>query len=109
MVSLESSRLFAHLPAPELKKLQEVTRELQFASGQQRFKEGDPGDGMYVVKTGEVQISAVMSHGERHVFSRVLPGDVFGEMAVLDNQPRSATASAEGDTTVYFVPREQLV
>jgi signal transduction histidine kinase len=109
MVSLESSRLFGHLPTPELKKLQEVTQELKFASGQQIFKEGDPGDGMYVLKTGEVQISAVMSHGERHVFSRVLPGDVFGEMAVLDNQPRSATASAQGDTTVYFVPREQLV
>ena len=109
MVSLESSKLFGHLPPPELKKLQEVTRELTFSPGQQIFKEGDPGDGMYVVKAGEVQISAMMSHGERHVFSRVLPGDVFGEMAVLDNQPRSAGASAQGDTTVYFIPREQLV
>src|SRR5262245_8443432 len=109
MVSLESSKLFSHLPAPELKKLQAVAREMQFSAGQQIFKEGDPGDGMYVVKAGEVQISAVMSHGDRHVFSRVLPGDVFGEMAVLDNQPRSASASAQGETTVYFIPREQLV
>jgi len=109
MVSLESSKLFSHLPASELQKLHAVTRELKFAPGQQIFKEGDPGDGMYVVKAGEVQISAMMSHGERHVFSQVMPGDVFGEMAVLDNQPRSATASAQGDTTVYFVPREQLV
>jgi signal transduction histidine kinase len=109
MVSLESSKLFSRMSAPELKKLREAARELSFSSGQQIFKEGDPGDGLYIVKTGEVQISAIMSNGERQVFSQVLPGDVFGEMAVLDNQPRSAGALAEGDTTVFYIPREELV
>jgi signal transduction histidine kinase len=109
MVALESSKLFSRLPADELRSLRAVAQDLSFASGQLIFKEGDPGDGVYVVKTGLVQISAVLENGERQVLSEVPPGDVFGEMAALDNQPRSASASAQGDTTVVFVPREALV
>jgi signal transduction histidine kinase len=109
MATLESSKLFSPLPPAELLALRTVTREISFASGQQIFKEGDPGDGIYVVKTGLVQISAVLENGERHVFSQVVPGDVFGEMAALDNQSRSASASAEQETTVYFVPRNEIL
>jgi signal transduction histidine kinase len=109
MVALETSKLFAQLPAAELKKLSAVAREITFAPNEVIFKEGDPGDGLYVVRSGRVQISAVISSGERHVFSSVLPGDVFGEMAVLDGLPRSAHASAEGESTVIFVPRNQFV
>jgi signal transduction histidine kinase len=109
MVALETSKLFAQLPAAEIKKLSAVAREITFAPNEEIFKEGDPGDGLYVVRSGRVQISAVISSGERHVFSTVLPGDVFGEMAVLDGLPRSAYASAEGETTVTFVPRNDFV
>ncbi|HEY2953543.1 MAG TPA: ATP-binding protein [Verrucomicrobiae bacterium] len=109
MVALESCKLFSHLPAGELKQLQAVTREIGFSSGQEIFKEGDPGDGFYVVKAGQVQISALVATGERQVFSKIQPGDFFGEMAVLDDQPRSATTTAEGDTVVYFIPRSQLL
>jgi signal transduction histidine kinase len=92
-----------------LRQLRAATRELRLTSGQEIFKEGDPGDGVYVVQSGAVQISAVVGTGERRVFSKVRPGEFFGEMAVLDNQPRSAHASAEGDTCLYFIPRECLV
>jgi signal transduction histidine kinase len=109
MASLESSKLFNQLSSAELKPLLAVTRELRFAGGQEIFKEGDPGDGVYIVKSGQVQISAVIGTGERCVFSRVLPNDFFGEMSVLDNQPRSACASAECETVVCFVPRDQMV
>jgi signal transduction histidine kinase len=109
MITLDSSKLFGQLPATELKQLSIVTRELQFSPGQQIFKEGDPGDGVYVVKSGQVQISGMVPPGERRVFSRLQPGDFFGEMAVLDNQTRSACASAEGEATVYFVPRKEMM
>jgi len=61
------------------------------------------------VRAGQVQISVLVGAGEPRVLSHVLPGDVFGEMTLLDNAPRSASASAEGETTVYFVPREPMV
>ena len=109
MVALESSKLFSQLPPVELRGLQNVTREIRFAKGQSIFKQGDPGDGVYVVQTGTVQISTVLGTGERLVFAEVLPGDVFGEMSLLDDQPRSAYAAAKSDTTLYFVPRSDLV
>lgn len=109
MVTLQSSKLFGRLPAGELPSLLASAREMRFAPGQEIFKEGDPGDGVYVVKSGEVAISAVVGSGQRHAFSKVQPGDFFGEMAVLDNQPRSACASADGEVELHFVPREQMV
>ena len=109
MITLQSSKLFRGLPAAELKSLGAAAKEMRFGPGQEIFKEGDPGDGVYVVKSGEVVISAAVGSGQRHAFSKVQPGDFFGEMAVLDNQPRSACASAEGEVELHFVPREQMV
>jgi signal transduction histidine kinase len=109
MVTLESSKLFSQLPPLELDRLRGSTKELRFAAGQAVFREGDPGDGVYVVKSGAVQIAALMGTGESRVIARVPPGDVFGELTLLDNQPRSAAATAEVDTEVYFVPREPMV
>src|SRR5262245_1384630 len=108
MVPLESSELFSQLPAVELKQLANVTRELAVPAGREIFKEGDPGDGVYIVKSGQVHISAVVGTGERRVYSKLAPGDFVGEMAVLDNQPRSACATAEIDSALYFIPREQM-
>ncbi|MDB6025552.1 MAG: Cyclic nucleotide-binding protein [Verrucomicrobiales bacterium] len=104
MVSLESSKLFQNLSPMEMEKVRQAARELTFGAGQVIFKEGDQGDGMYVVKTGIVQISANVSPTERRVLTRVGPGDIFGEMAIIDKAPRSASASAEIETIVYFIP-----
>ncbi len=109
MLPLESCKLFKALSATELGSLKSVTREVAFNGGAEIFKEGDAGDVLYVVKSGLVQITAVIAGGERQVLARVPPGDVFGEFAVIDNQPRSATATAEVETTLYVVPREALV
>ena len=109
MVTLQASKLFSHLPSAEFESVCRAVVERHFAAGEQIFKEGDPGDGIYVVKTGSVQISTLLANGERMVFAHVPPGEVFGEMAVLDSQPRSAFASAETATSVFFVPREKLL
>lgn len=109
MVTLESSKLFGQLPPAELNALRARTHEVSFPAGEVIFKEGDPGDGVYLVKSGRVQIWAVLVTGERKVFSLVPPGEVFGEMSLLDGQPRSAGASAEQDTVVCFVPRDDMV
>ena len=108
-MTFESSKLFGALAEAELQALRGAARDAHFAAGTQIFKEGDPGDGIYLVKTGSVQISALLENGERHVFAQVRPGDVFGEMAALDNQPRSATATAEQETTAHFIPRDDIL
>ncbi len=106
VVGIESSKLFSRLPIPALEQLRAAVAEKTFADNQLIFKEGDPGDGLYVVKAGTVEISAEVRDGHRQVLSALTPGEMFGEMAVLDQQPRSACASARGDTSVFFLPRE---
>jgi signal transduction histidine kinase len=109
MVSLDGCSLFSQLKPKELKALRQVAQEKKFSGGQEVFKEGDTGDGVYVVKEGQVQISGLVGENVRHVFSEVKPGEIFGEMAVLENKPRSASAVTVGDTTVYFIPRDELL
>lgn len=109
MLPLESCKLFKSLSPGELASLHNVTREAKFAGGAEIFKEGDAGDVLYVVHSGMVQISAVIAGGERQVLARVPPGEVFGEFAIIDNQPRSATATAEIETTLLVVPRDALI
>ena len=109
MVTLEASKLFASLPPAELAGCRGVARECTFAPGQEIFKEGDAGDGLYVVKEGLVEIGVLVGREERHVFSQAGPGDLFGEMAVVEDKPRSASAVARKETTAYFIPREQML
>jgi signal transduction histidine kinase len=109
MVSLESSKLFQGLPAAELQSLRQVARERTYGMGETIFKQGDPGDGIYVVKSGEVHIGVSTPSGELRVISKLPAGELFGEMAVIDSDPRSATALAGETTTVYFVSRPDLL
>ena len=81
----------------------------QVAAGCEIFREGDPGDGVYFVKDGLVEISSLVNAGARRVFSQLGPGEIFGEMAVIEHRPRSATATALNDTDVYFIPRGEML
>ena len=109
MVTLESTKLFCNLAAEELKALQQVAQERSFSAGQDIFKEGESGDGVYSVQEGLVQITALVGPGVRRVFSQVGAGEIFGEMAVLENKPRSATVTAVRNTVVYFIPRDEML
>jgi len=109
VVALETSKLFSPLSPSELSALSRQARERSFAAGEEIFREGDRGDGLYVVRSGRVEISGSVDSGARLVFSEVGPGEVFGEMAVVENQPRSAWAVAREDTRVYFIPRDEML
>ncbi len=109
MVPIESSKLFHTLPEADLARVRAATRKLSFDADEQIFKAGDPGDGIYILESGAVHITAIVAEGDRRVLSRLGPGDMFGEMAVLDNDPRSATATAEKPTSLFFIEREKLL
>lgn len=95
--------------AAELQTLEQTSQIKTYKAGRNVFQEGDPGDGLYVIAEGQVQISCLVGQDQRRVLSRFGAGDFFGEMAVLDDQPRSATATAEVDTRVHFISREDLL
>ena len=70
-----------------------------FASGEVVFSQGDPGDSMFVVRTGTVPLR----DGERLVEQVAAPG-LFGEMALIENEPRSLTAVAASDSELIEIP-----
>ncbi|HEX4647138.1 MAG TPA: HAMP domain-containing sensor histidine kinase [Verrucomicrobiae bacterium] len=109
MAALEASEPFRNLNPIEQEALRKIAQERSFSAGQQIFKEGDNGDGIYVVKDGVVEISVAMSQNIRRIFATLGPGELFGEMAVLELKPRSASASASEKTQVYFIPRNDLL
>ena len=93
-----------------MEALGKVTQRRVYRTGEPIFAEGDGGDGLYIIDSGRVQISAVVTGKEqRQVLSRLGPGEFFGEMAVIDSGPRSATATAEQETIAAFIPREDLL
>lgn len=75
-----------------------------YKDGQVIFEEGSHGDWIYVVQEGEIEISK-KAGTERHVIEVLKAGDVFGEMAYIDKEPRSASAAARGETVVGIVDR----
>jgi signal transduction histidine kinase len=106
-VTLESIPLLRHLNRAEFQALRIIAQERSFAAGQEIFREGAPGDGVYFVKSGLVEISG--GTGARRIFSRLGPGEFFGEMAVIELQPRSAAAIAAENTEVFFLPRGEML
>ncbi len=109
MGSLNNSKLFGGLLTDELRHLEQTAQMRRFQPGTSIFREGDPGDGLYVIGEGKVQIVCWVGHEERRVLSTLGPGEFFGEMAVLDEQARSATALAETEVRAYFVPKVDLL
>lgn len=110
MVVLEKSKLFSGLASAELQSLGHSARLQKAPAGSAVFREGDPGNGIYLIKSGTVEISALLGDsGERRALSELAPGDFFGEMAVLDSYPRSATATALEDSELYFISREDVL
>ncbi len=81
----------------------------KFPPGEVIFSAGDSGNGFYIIETGRVQLSAVVANGEPRALAVCGPGDFFGEMAILDDAPRSATARAEIETEAIFLSREELL
>jgi signal transduction histidine kinase len=109
VATLESIALFRNLGRDELQALRFIAQERHFAAGCEIFHEDDPGDGVYFVKDGLVEISSLVGAGVRRAFSQLGPGEIFGEMAVIEHRPRSATATAVKDTDVYFLPRGEML
>lgn len=108
MVVLETLHLFKNLAPDELRILRSITQERKFSAGGEIFREGDPGDGLYFVKGGLVEISGLINADARRVFSQLGPGEIFGEMSVIEDRPRSATATALKETEIFFIPRGEM-
>lgn len=100
--------LFALLDEQERAVLAERVETVSFKEGQVIFNVGDPGDSMFVVSAGEVVLSIKTKTGEEMFFESPGPGDFFGEISLLDQGPRTATARAKTAVTALQVDRGDL-
>lgn len=98
-VSLLESALKQHQITPEIR---------EYRAGDVLFEEGDPGDGLYAILDGLVRISAFVSQSNKHALREFATGDFFGEMAIINNAPRSASATVQCDSRLMFVSCEQV-
>lgn len=101
--------LFASLRPKERALLAEAVDHRVLAGGETLFKAGDPGQSMFIVVSGEVEISVTDLAGQKIVLSTCGRGDAFGELAMLDEGPRSATATALDPCELLEVDRGDLL
>jgi uncharacterized membrane protein len=100
--------LFERLDADEKSLLAAQLEEETFSAGATIFRKGEPGNSIYIVAAGEVEIYVEDTTGGRIIFETAKTGDFFGELSLLDGDPRSASARAVADTKMLKVDRQDL-
>ena len=108
IASLAAIPFFGGLEPDALDRLAAGMRSRRFRRGEVIFHIGDPGDALFVIVSGEVKISLPSETGDEAILATLRPGDVFGELALLDGAPRSASASALTPTETVVLPRERF-
>ena len=98
---LKSIDLFESIPSEELIRVAQIADEEQFETDSLLFKEGDFGDSMYIVANGKVRVHK----GERTIVE-LEKGACVGEMALLDQEPRSADVTVNADTTLLKITQD---
>ncbi len=106
--ALDEVPLFQSLSATERAALAARADIVRLPAGKLLFGYGDPGDSLYVLRAGAVQIFCTNDTGERLVLETARRGDVFGEISLLDGGPRTASAVATEDLEAVVVDRASL-
>jgi CRP/FNR family cyclic AMP-dependent transcriptional regulator len=106
---LADIKMFELLNEDDLQELAKVIDELKVPLGRTLFQAGDPGDSLFIVQSGEIELFIKDTAGQKIVLATPSAGDMFGELAMLDYGPRTATAVALQDSDVLVLDREDLV
>jgi uncharacterized membrane protein len=106
---LASIKMFELLNEDDRIALAKVIDELKLPQGHTLFQAGDPGDSLFIVQAGEIELFIKDTAGQKIVLTTAGPGDMFGELAMLDSGPRTATALALNDSEVLVLDRDDLI
>lgn len=100
--------LFAELSEAEIARLGDIARDRSYPRNSVILFEDDPGDALYVVVTGLVKVVLIGEDGREVILSVLKEGDFFGEMSLIDDQPRSAHVIAMEDSSLLVLRREDF-
>ena len=106
---LKKIPLFENLTDEELTLLSSFIEEKSFEPEERIFTEGDPGDGIYIIQKGRVRISILLPGIGEELLALLRNGSHFGEMAVIEDKPRSASAIADENTKCLFIPKKNFL
>jgi uncharacterized membrane protein len=106
---LANINMFELLNEGDRVALAAVVDELTVPAGHTLFQAGDPGDSLFIVRSGEIELFIKDTAGQKIVLTTSEAGDMFGELAMLDTGPRTATAVALLDSEVLVLDRDDLV
>jgi CRP-like cAMP-binding protein len=101
---LSKSSLLRHLPSEGIEPLLEKIQDRMATAGEIVIRHGDPGDSLYIVATGELEVLDDQNHG----LAKLGPGETFGEMALLTGGPRTATVRANVDSLLLRLSKEDF-
>jgi CRP-like cAMP-binding protein len=107
---LRDVRLFQAFSDADRAALARALRERTLRKGQVLLREGDGGDEMFLVRSGNIVVSKAVTGPVEQILARMGPGEFFGEMSLFARAPRSATIQAEpeSDVSLLVLDREQL-
>jgi len=100
--------LFADLAEAEISRFAEVTREREYPRNSVILFEDDPGDALYLVSHGQVKVVLIGEDGREVILSVLSDGDFFGEMSLIDDEPRSAHVIAMKDSHLLVLRRDDF-
>jgi CRP-like cAMP-binding protein len=100
--------LFAALDDESAAALMSTMAQVELSRGQVLFREGDPGDRLYVIAEGKIKLGRTSGDGRENLLGILGPGEMFGELSLFDPGPRNATATAVADTHLIGLGNEDL-
>ncbi len=100
---------FSELPDEELDRIMAQLEVVNLKSGEILFREGDPGEHMYIVMSGDLEILMAPNTDNELILNRVPQGEYIGEMSLVTGAPRTASVRAHGDVVLLSMSRTQLM
>ena len=100
--------LFSGLQRDELQRFADLTRERSYPKGSVILFQDDPGDSLFVLRSGRVKVVLIGEDGREVILGVLEPGAHFGELALIDDQPRSAHVIAMEDANLLILRREDF-
>src|SRR6476646_3940498 len=105
---LKKIPLFANLTTDHLQKVANIATQKQVRANEKIFQEGEVGTEMYLIASGKVRISKMVPGVGEEALAILEPGSYFGEMALIDDTPRSADATAHMPCTLFVIQKADL-
>jgi CRP-like cAMP-binding protein len=108
LAEMKNSPLFEGLSDAEIASLESLLEEKRITEGKTVFVENMLGESLYLIEQGTIKISKMLAEGDEKILVILGPEDFFGEMAILEGTPRSATARVAEDACLLSLQRKDF-